>query len=353
MAFISRFRGQILSWWQDTPLPGGSAGNAVFQSWHAFDPASECWSPFDGARSSGATAERDIVRDAADPLVVVTWNIDYNSALAASRISALISLILALSPAVDVILLQEVPRTALSFLFGDVRIRRDWIVSEGSAASFGPQSFISVTLMSRARFGQPGKSPDSPTLGRVWRVKYPSRFGRDALCCDIFVPSSTQPPGETTLTRIRLINVHLDSLPIQPSLRPRQVSVVASLLRCAGRGLVAGDFNPVLLQDTTLLRDNDLIDAWAELHPAEPGFTWGVDGNEPFPPNRMDKVAVLGLKVQDMEILHPGSVDQPSEGGTQGASVTEREGSVDQPVPWSDHSGLRCSVQLVKTSRTS
>ena len=325
----------------------------MFQSWHAFDPASECWSPFDGARSPGATAERGMFRDAADPLVVVTWNIDYNSALAALRISALISRILALSPAVDVILLQEVSRTALSFLLEDPRIRQDWIASEGSATSFGQQSFISVTLMSKGRFGQPASSPGGLALGRVWRVKYPSRFGRDALCCDIFVPSCTKSPGETTLTRTRLINVHLDSLPIQPSLRPRQISIVASLLRCAGRGLVAGDFNPVLPQDTTLLRDNDLIDAWAELHPGEPGFTWGVDGNEPFPPNRMDKIAILGLKVQDMEILHPGSVGRPHEGGTPVTSVPEREGSVDQPVPWSDHSGLRCSVQLVKTSRTS
>ncbi|TXC06551.1 hypothetical protein FocTR4_00010535 [Fusarium oxysporum f. sp. cubense] len=56
-------------------------------------------------------------------------------------------------------------------------------------------------------------------VGPVWRVKYPSRFGRDALCCDVSVRSS--PINETC--QLRLINVHLDSLPVQPLKRPEQL----------------------------------------------------------------------------------------------------------------------------------
>ena len=41
MAFISHFRTQILSWWQDTPLPAGAA--ATFQSWHEFDEVGNRW----------------------------------------------------------------------------------------------------------------------------------------------------------------------------------------------------------------------------------------------------------------------------------------------------------------------
>ncbi|ENH71056.1 hypothetical protein FOC1_g10008428 [Fusarium oxysporum f. sp. cubense race 1] len=56
-------------------------------------------------------------------------------------------------------------------------------------------------------------------VGPVWRVKYPSRFGRDALCCDVSVRSS--PINETC--QLRLINVHLDSLPVQPLKHPEQL----------------------------------------------------------------------------------------------------------------------------------
>jgi tyrosyl-DNA phosphodiesterase 2 len=103
---------------------------------------------------------------------------------------------------------------------------------------------------------------------------------------------------------------------------------------------VAGDFNPVLPADETVVRDNGLVDAWAELRPEDPGFTWGVDGKEPFPPNRMDKVAAVGLRVQDIEILSPGSILKTSPTGEQPDG--------DNALAWSDHSGLRCSFKLVE-----
>lgn len=109
-----------------------------------------------------------------------------------------------------------------------------------------------MTLLSKARFALRYDSTiDNAVLGPVWRVKYPSHFDRDALCCDIFVPSLKKPGSSTA--RIRLVNVHLDSLPIKPSHRPRQISIVSSFLRIAGRGLVAGDFNPLFDEDVVLL----------------------------------------------------------------------------------------------------
>ncbi|KAI1109962.1 hypothetical protein F5Y14DRAFT_430735 [Nemania sp. NC0429] len=94
------------------------------------------------------------------------------------------------------------------------------------------------------------------------RVRYPSRFGRDALCCDIFVPAvgTTSSHVASQHIRIRLINVHLDSLPIQPSRRPRQVAIVASLLRSAGRGIIAGEINSILPEDDALVKGNGLRD---------------------------------------------------------------------------------------------
>lgn len=34
---------------------------------------------------------------------------------------------------------------------------------------------------------------------------------------------------------------------------------------------------------------------WTELRQTEEGFTWGVDGQQPFPPARLDKVGMVGL----------------------------------------------------------
>ena len=138
--------------------------------------------------------------------------------------------------------------------------------------------------------------------------------------------------------RVRLVNVHLDSLPIQPSLRPRQLAIVANMLHAAGRGVVAGDFNPVLPGDDGLVQANRLVDVWTELQGTE-GFTWGIDGKQPFPPGRLDKVAVVGLEAKTIDVIHPGVLSDLDkvDGGQDGEST----------VPWSDHSGLRCSLGLV------
>jgi tyrosyl-DNA phosphodiesterase 2 len=86
----------------------------------------------------------------------------------------------------------------------------------------------------------------------------------------------------------------LGSLPINPSFRPHQLSIGASYLSAAGRGIIAGDFNPVL-PDDDLVRTNDLTDAWAHVHPNNPDHTWGVYGEQSFPPNRLDNVALFNL----------------------------------------------------------
>jgi tyrosyl-DNA phosphodiesterase 2 len=274
--------------------------------------------------AAGASSDNS---DTEKPYNLVTWNVDYSSPCPGKRLSAILSYTLSLTPAVDIIFLQELPREGFGFLLGDPEVRQHWFLSDADGVLPAGQSFTTITLLSKARF-------QGPKLGPVWRVKYPSRFERDALCCDVFTGCT---PGKPRV-RLRLINVHLDSLPIQPSLRPQQVAATAALLRSAGRGVVAGDFNPVLPADDALVQENGLVDAWAKLHPSDPGFTWGADGKEPFPPNRMDKVASLGVKMQHMAILTPGYIRKKDRGeGTDGGDV----------VAWSDHAGLHCSFKLV------
>lgn len=83
----------------------------------------------------------------------------------------------------------------------------------------------------------------------------------------------------------------------------------------------------MLPADEGLVSANGLVDVWGELRPGEDGFTWGVDGEEPFPAGRLDRVAVLGLRACGIGVLVPGEVGSGC-------------------IKWSDHSGLVCSFKV-------
>ncbi|KAH7157879.1 Endonuclease/exonuclease/phosphatase [Dactylonectria estremocensis] len=321
-------------------LPTELGVASIFQPWHEFDADVQRWVPARPSSSSSTTPSKPSPPQHLNGdlnLSLVTWNIDAGSHSPRSRTASILSHLLTLTPPPHVIFLQEVSKLALTTPLEDPRLQQNWYSSEADSSNWQGHIFATMILLSKSRFGHL-QDAHSPTLGLgpLWRVKYRSRFGRDALCCDVLVPSSSS----HQTTPIRLVNVHLDSLPIQPSRRPEQLSTIASILRCAGRGLVAGDFNPVLPQDATLVEDNQLIDAWIKLHGQESGFTWGVDGEKPFPPTRLDKVAVLGLEPEKMKVMHPG-IFSPS--GDNGIEHQEQDWG---PTPWSDHSGLRCSLRI-------
>ncbi|KAJ4386011.1 hypothetical protein N0V93_008902 [Gnomoniopsis smithogilvyi] len=288
-------------------------------------------------------------------LQLLTWNIDAFSESHDLRMEGILSEVRRMvshDSGPDIVFFQEVSREALAYLLRNHWVRETWILSEVDETNWANVSFATVTLLSRFRFGsalnKSGRQPEVNTssisvpndgvfsLGPVWRVKYPSRYGRDALCCDILWNKAT--------SRIRLINVHLDSLRIEPSKRPRQAAIAASLLRTAGvgRGVIAGDWNPVLDEDKDLVQANGLVDAWEYLHPEENGFTWGLDGKRsPLPPTRLDKVAILGLTIVDIRVVHPGTVTKVMDAG-----LKEGVGQGRVKVPWSDHSGLVCRFSL-------
>ncbi|KAF1839717.1 hypothetical protein BDW02DRAFT_604322 [Decorospora gaudefroyi] len=209
----------------------------------------------------------------------------------------------------DVIFLQEVSKVALTELLRQPWIEEHWYASEADCSAFGKQ-----------------------------KVPLPSRFDRDALCCDLLVNSSS---GRTL--RIRLINVHLDSLPINPSRRPQQFALVTAYLSVADRGLIAGDFNPVLPEDADLVSANELEDAWTSLHPPDPGFTWGVNGEHTFPPNRLDKVALVDLKPSNMRVMRTHEVDVDSCTTQQGEGILSKS-----PPHFSDHFGVLCEVEWME-----
>lgn len=308
--------------------PPSSASPSLQQSWHQFIPSTQTWSRVE---TSGPPRQASELGRNLDPkLRIVTWNVDAGAHFSESRLEAIVSHILDLKPVTDIIFFQEVSKSALLHLLKDARIRESWFSTEADTTNWGGHIFATMMLVSKARFGPSDKSMPVLALGPVWRVKFPSRFGRDALCSDIFVSSPTD--NSSQLSRLRLINVHLDSLALEPSRRPKQLSITAEMLRDTGKGLIAGDFNPVLPEDNTLVADNGLVDAWVKLHDSEPGFTWGVDGKQAFPPGRLDKITMLGLQPHEIEVIHPGVIEKEEFGVGQ--------------VPWSDHSGLRCTFEV-------
>lgn len=328
MSLSSRIRTQAISS-HNTPFPAAEPdAETIFQAWHEFDPSAKRWCTVDTTKSTDSSSFTQQASPQDTKLVAVTWNVDAFAKETEARISALLSHITTQTPAVDIIFLQEVSIEALKFILNDSGFRESWFSSEADATNWEWLPFATMTFLSKSRFANAKGAMPMASIGPIWRVCYPSRYGRDALCCDIFMPpseSSSSAPSSAE-TRIRLINVHLDSLPCYPSFRPRQLSIVTSFLRSADCGLVAGDFNPVQEEDATLIQENGLVDAWLELRQEESGFTWGVDGKAPFPPNRMDRVATVGLKPLDIEVMHP-------------EAIRER-------LPWSDHSGLKYSFEI-------
>ncbi|CAA7260627.1 unnamed protein product [Cyclocybe aegerita] len=107
---------------------------------------------------------------------------------------------------------------------------------------------------------------------------------------------------------------------------------LAGLLRepgCSG-GIIAGDFNAIHPHDHTLVDQHGLVDAWVALHGPNGGATWSVGGveleDDGHKPGRLDKVVMLGLQPDEIEVLQPGLISAYT--------------------PWRDHCGLRCTFTV-------
>jgi len=202
-------------------------------------------------------------------------------------------------------------------------VRAAFLVSDAEdQTSFEGVPFATMTLLSSARFassldsqkeGDGIEEGGKLMFGRVSRVALPSKYGRDALCVDII---SSTAPG----TIFRLINVHLDSLGDTLHYRAQQMEILAGVLRepgCGG-GIIAGDFNAISPKNDGLLDKINLVDAWVALHGRadSDGATWGVgvERRDGLGPGRLDKVAMLGLRAEEIEVLRPGPIEVPRPG---------------------------------------
>ena len=276
-------------------------------------------------------------------LSLISWNIDAFSPRPVSRAKLILSHILEEPNSPDILFLQEVTPEVRAALLNDARLRAAFLVTDAEdQTSFEDVPFATMTLLSSARFnsgldsqkeGDRIEGGKNFMLGRVSRVLLPSKYKRDALYVDIIPPIQ---PG----TVFRLVNVHLDSLWHTLHHRAQQMEILANVLRepgCSG-GIIAGDLNAISPQDDGLVDKNELVDAWVALHGrADPdGATWGVSvkRRDGLGPGRLDKVAMIGLKAREMEVLRPGPIEVP------------RPGEKPVEIPWSDHFGLRCTFTI-------
>ncbi|KAH6886074.1 Endonuclease/exonuclease/phosphatase [Coprinopsis sp. MPI-PUGE-AT-0042] len=307
----------------------------------SFNPSKRLWVP---------TSSRRVPKEVTPPvaqssrLSLVTQNLDAFSSRPVSRTKLLLQSIIDESECPDIVFLQEVTSDVRTSILDNPKVREAFLVTDAEdQTSFEEVPFANMTLLSKRRFGFEPESPHEEgsiepeqkfPFGSVSRVPLPSKYGRCALSVDIIPPSSSP-------ARIyRLINVHLDSLGHTLPFRTEQVEILANLLRepgCDG-GLIAGDFNAISPQDHGLLANSGLVDAWIALYGAEvpSGATWGVGDKQPdgLGPGRLDKVAMLNVEAENMEIVRPGRIEVPRPGGDS------------RYIRCSDHCGLKLTFTV-------
>jgi tyrosyl-DNA phosphodiesterase 2 len=327
------------------------ATNRLWRTLSAFNRSTRIWSPIPLRNAQDQVTQRLSLTSRnidtwTQRLSLISWNIDAFSSRPVSRAKLILSHILEGPKSPDILFLQEVTPDVRATLLDDARVRVAFLVTDAEdQTSFEDKPFATMTLLSSARFasgleslkeGDGIEGGENFMLGRVSRVTLPSKYRRDALYVDIIPPTA---PG----TVFRLVNVHLDSLWDTLHYRAQQMEILANVLRepgCGG-GILAGDFNAINPEDDGLIDKNELVDAWVALHGrdrrADPdGATWGVgvERRGGLGPGRLDKVAMMGLKAKEMEVLRPGHIEVP------------RPGEKPVEIPWSDHCGLRCTFTI-------
>jgi len=305
--------------------------NRILRPLSCFNPSTLRWTPILSKSAQSQVRQSQLPQrlSLTSRFSIITWNVDFRSPRPVSRTNSILDYILKEPRTPDIIFLQEVRSDVRASLLGNRKVREAFLTD---AEDDKDKSFATMTLLSTKRFasdlGDGIEGEEKFMVGPVSCVELPSAYGRDGLCVDIIPPTAPD-------TVFRLINVHLDSLERLPY-RTQQLEILAKVLRepgCSG-GLIGGDFNSISPGDDELVDKNGLVDAWLALHgstdPDAP--TWGVGrGREVgLKPKRLDKVAMMGLRAEEMEILPQGLIEVPKPGGDSAL------------LEWSDHSGLRC-----------
>lgn len=272
-----------------------------------------------------------------------SWNIDFMLPFGETRMKVALDHLdelvdnLASTPSVaPVMFLQECTPDDLATISSCLWVREKFIIADLDS-TYWATAHYGTTMLLDARL----------PIASLFRVHYTqTRMDRDALFVDIALGSDSEEK------LVRLCNSHLESLAMDPPLRPAQMQVIARYLHAqeVHAGVTTGDFNAIQPFDRTLHADNKLKDAYLELggkEDSDEGFTWGQQAptkfREQFGCSRMNKVYFCGdIKLREFKRF--GYDIQLPE-----AEVKQREEIVALGFdkPWiTDHLGISAVLEI-------
>ncbi|KAG7451678.1 uncharacterized protein BT62DRAFT_442136 [Guyanagaster necrorhizus] len=213
-------------------------------------------------------------------MTIVSWNVNFvANVVARERLRCAlehIRRVVSLYPHPCCILLQEIRGPGFQTILSTDWIQNCFFVIPQSEAT-DDNGYGCVTLISN----------NLPLVG-AWSLPFPSEMNRSAILTDLLFASG---PGRPPV-KVRLANVHLESLSSGAGARVIQLNITAERLRDVGVdfGIVGGDMNAISNSDKVLPESCGLVDSWKGAEYDESGFTWGYQPTSRFPPGRLDKI---------------------------------------------------------------
>ncbi|KAI6799393.1 hypothetical protein KC361_g2886 [Hortaea werneckii] len=254
------------------------------------------WSASAGTYNGEWQAQSPSTREDARPaavksIMIYSWNIDFMLPFPDSRMRiALRQLEDRVSrqdaSTATVIFLSECLHSDLRLITSDPWVQRAFHITDTDGSYWQSGHYGTTTLIDRRL-----------SIESCFRVHYEqTRMERDALFVDVNMGKQGKP--------VRLCNTHLESLALDPPLRPLQMQLCAHYMHdsAVDGAVLAGDLNAIQDFDRRLHSDSDLKDAYLEFggteDDAEAGHTWGQQAataqRQKFGTSRMDKVFFCG-----------------------------------------------------------
>ncbi|RBR07863.1 uncharacterized protein FIESC28_10481 [Fusarium coffeatum] len=307
------------------------------QPFYGWSSDTKSWQP---SRSTRESLKTRLVKR----IAVYSWNIDFMLPHGEARMDAALKHLEELTredrsgETAVVVNLQECVPSDLHIIGEKEWIKEGFYKTDVDTSAWSSGAYGTTTLVDRRL-----------DISSCFRVHYSdTQMERDALFVDI------SSKGGPTL---RLCNTHLESLALEPPMRPAQMRVIAPHMHdkdIAG-AIVTGDFNAIQPFDRTLHTDNDLKDAYLELGGEEGdgkgddtrGYTWGQQAlpqlRQQFGCSRMDKVFFCGDALTLVSFERFGADIEPDEEEARREIV-----SIGFEKAWiTDHLGVKALFEVV------
>lgn len=282
-------------------------------------------------------------------IALYSWNIDFMLPYAEARMKAALAHLREIitevqspstTPAAIVINFQECTPSDLHTISNDQWVRDNFYITDLDSSAWGSTLYGTTMLVDRRL-----------EIASCFRVHFSATtMQRDALFVDVLAPDSTK--------RIRIGNAHLESLPLDPPLRPAQMHVAAAHMHAEGLAgaVLAGDFNAIQPFDALLHSDNGLKDAYLQLggqDGEEDGFTWGQQAlpalRERFGCSRMDKAYFCGSHLRLQGFARFGADVEVAEGKKRQVNGLLALGFEKAWV--TDHLGIKATFSIMNGTR--